>query len=131
MVSQGVLGGLELVPWSSLRMGMMHHDPVIQMPAKEQLEADEKRDLLRRSLRGIEEPNRWAEVQFAIQRLEAQAGERVERAVHHGKVLRRNAIIPPGLWTRMQQEPVLRWPNVDMARLEATIAKFVDFEVRK
>ena len=112
-------------------MGMMHHDPVIQMLAKKQLEADEQRDLLRRSLREIEDPDTWAVVQFAIMKLNAQAGERMERAVHHGKVLRRSAIIPPGLWTRMQQEPVLRWPNVDMARIEATIAKFVDFEVHK
>lgn len=124
-VSLIVQRSLQPVPWSSLRMGVMHHDPVIQMLAKEQLEADEKRDLLRQSLHWIKDPCRRAEMQFALMKLEAQAGERMERAVHHGKVLRRNAIIPPGLQARMQQEPVLRWPNVDMGRIEAIIEKFV------
>ena len=138
-VSLIVQRSLQPVPWSSLRMGEMHHDPIIQMLAKEQLQADEELDLLRQSLRGIADPCRWEEVQSAIKELEFQAGERMKRAVHYGKVLRRNAeeviimeFFPPGLRTRVQQYAVFiseckvcPWWVVDMGRIEAIIEKFV------
>ena len=142
-VSQQARAGLSPMSWSPLHLGMMHHDPIMQILAQEESKADEQKRMLWPHLplvltqHASEDRYMWEEVHqmlLVVKNLEAEADVRMERARRYGEQLRLNAqriiiiseSIPLGLRTRLPNEHPGLGTFFGLERIEAKIDEFVN-----